>query len=82
MQKERYYSLESIEVVARGFMAALDLRKSQRESRPSLERSALLVLDMQDYFLDANSHAYVPSAAAIVNQAIHPWSSVPNCRMP
>jgi len=30
------------------------------------ERAALLVLDMQEYFLQANSHAFVPSAQAIV----------------
>ena len=30
-------------------------------------KSALLVLDMQSYFLDASSHAYVPSSRAIVN---------------
>ena len=30
-------------------------------------QSALLVLDMQSYFLDASSHACVPSAQAIVN---------------
>jgi bifunctional isochorismate lyase/aryl carrier protein len=29
-------------------------------------RSALLILDMQDYFLDDSSHAYIPSAAAII----------------
>jgi len=29
--------------------------------------SALLVLDMQSYFLDAGSHAYVPSAGAILD---------------
>ncbi len=29
-------------------------------------RSALLVLDMQRYFLDSSSHAYVPSAQAII----------------
>ncbi|MBP1749708.1 MAG: isochorismatase hydrolase [Deltaproteobacteria bacterium] len=30
------------------------------------ENSALLVLDMQSYFLDASSHAFVPSAMAII----------------
>lgn len=30
------------------------------------ERSALLVLDMQDYFLHPESHAYIPSAVAIL----------------
>lgn len=35
------------------------------EIKPS--RSALLVLDMQSYFLDPTSHAYIPSAGAILD---------------
>lgn len=30
------------------------------------DRSALLVLDMQGYFLESSSHAYIPSAQAII----------------
>ena len=30
------------------------------------ERAALLVLDMQDYFLREGSHAFIPSAPAIL----------------
>ena len=30
------------------------------------EQSALLILDMQDYFLDEDSHAFIPSAQAII----------------
>lgn len=32
----------------------------------SIEKSALLVLDMQDFFLSESSHAYIPSAQAII----------------
>ena len=35
------------------------------EIKPS--QSALLVLDMQSYFLDTTSHAYIPSAGAILD---------------
>lgn len=31
-----------------------------------LERSALLIVDMQEYFLHPDSHAYIPDAAAIL----------------
>ena len=34
-------------------------------------QSALLVLDMQEYFLSSTSHAYIPSAEAIVPGIIH-----------
>lgn len=39
-----------------------------REPKASLEPStaALLVLDMQQYFLDPGSHAYIPAASSIV----------------
>ena len=30
------------------------------------ENSALIILDMQQYFLDESSHAYIPSAPAII----------------
>ena len=39
---------------------------AQRDRRLSLQHSALLVLDMQNFFLDPSSHAYVPSAEAII----------------
>jgi len=43
-------------------------KENLRSNRPSFvpERSALLVLDMQRYFLEPESHAFVPSAPAIV----------------
>ena len=40
------------------------LLRQRREFVPV--RSALLILDMQRYFLDADSHAYIPSAEAIL----------------
>ncbi len=45
----------------------------------TLENSALLVLDMQSYFLDETSHAFIPSAPAIVpgiNKLIQAYSRV------
>lgn len=66
MQKEPYYTPETIEARSKEFVAALPIKRSRRNILPSLERSALLVLDMQDYFLDESSHAFVPSAQAII----------------
>lgn len=42
------------------------LRKQHRNFNFIPENSALLVLDMQNFFLDHNSHAYIPSAKAII----------------
>ncbi len=45
----------------------LELASSRhRELALIPEQSALLILDMQDYFLSPDSHAYIPSATAIL----------------
>jgi len=66
MHKVPYYTSETIGRAAGEFLDALQINRLQGETSPSLERSALLVLDMQDYFLSESSHAYVPSAPAII----------------
>jgi isochorismate hydrolase len=64
--KEAYFTPSTIK------QKSVDLLQQARENlrsyRPYFvpERSALLVLDMQRYFLEAESHAFVPSAPAIV----------------
>jgi isochorismate hydrolase len=70
--KERYYQSDNIEALADHW---LELFASSRKANLQpfrLERAALLILDMQEYFLDPDSHAYVPSGEAILprlNQA-------------
>ena len=64
--KETYFSPENIAAKAGEL-----LRDSMRQARPRKldyvpQDSALLVLDMQAYFLDPDSHAFVPSARAII----------------
>ena len=65
--KDRYLSSESIDKVAREMILEL----TGRNYRPKPwklypAKSALLVFDMQNYFLDPASHAFTPSALAIV----------------
>lgn len=68
--KERYFTTQSLS------QQALDLFQSEVEiSRNRLlkfqpSKSALLVLDLQAYFLDPASHAYIPSAEAILGGII------------
>jgi len=64
--KHSYFTSDSIHQKAGEMLAELvDFR--QKRARPFVpEVSALLVLDMQKYFLQADSHAYIPSAPAIV----------------
>lgn len=75
--KELYYTVDSIDERAQQFLhAATRFRKRDME-RYVPGRSALLVLDMQRYFLEPSSHAYIPSAGAIIpkiNQLIHTYS--------
>jgi isochorismate hydrolase len=64
--KERYFTPESIEATAR------EILKVSAEAAPihtvtlDMKAASLLILDMQRYFLDADSHAYIPSAGAVV----------------
>ncbi len=64
--KADYFSWNEIDIVS------ADLAQRAAEIRPRRlevlrrQTAALLVLDMQRYFLDAVSHAYIPSSEAII----------------
>lgn len=65
--KEQYYTADNLVGTAAEFIdsVATVLRKKP----PAVvdpAASALLILDMQRYFLEADSHAYIPSADAII----------------
>jgi isochorismate hydrolase len=64
--KETYFSHEMIDGKADEMIQRVRCASRVKDSHFRLENSALLVLDMQSYFLDASSHAFVPSAMAIV----------------
>jgi bifunctional isochorismate lyase/aryl carrier protein len=61
--KSAYFTSKQIDVQAEQLLSELKLR--QRRTL-ALEIPALLVLDMQQYFLDPGSHAFVPSAPALI----------------
>ncbi len=64
--KQRYFTPETIQSESERMLhAARQIR--QRGARAlDPKHSALLILDVQDYFLDESSHAYIPSAHAIL----------------
>lgn len=64
--KSVYFTHENIDAVSKGMLRRLDTLNRKHRFPFSLDRAALLILDMQKYFLDENSHAFVPSAPAIV----------------
>jgi isochorismate hydrolase len=67
MNREPYFTPETIREKSRAMLddlASFRTRHADIVFRP--ERAALLVLDMQDYFLCPGSHAFIPSAPAII----------------
>ncbi len=67
MQKKIYFTQKSIQEKATALMEYVAPSR-QRHGTIVFQtgKAALLVLDMQRYFLDFDSHAFVPSAPAII----------------
>jgi len=67
MKREQYFTSETIREKSRVMLDRLaSLRARHANITFDLNRSALLVLDMQEYFLRPESHAFIPSAPAIL----------------
>ena len=67
MKKEKYFSKSIINIVGNEFHRYLeDLELLRHSQLFDVSRSALLILDMQGYFLSPLSHAYILSAPAII----------------
>jgi isochorismate hydrolase len=67
MKRDPYFTLETILEKSRAMLddlASFRARHADMVFQP--ERAALLVLDMQNYFLSPDSHAFVPSAPVIL----------------
>lgn len=64
--KERYFTIQSLEHQALELYKHVADLSQKKATAFQPQGSALFVLDMQDYFLDASSHAYIPSAEAIL----------------
>lgn len=76
--KEAYFTSETIASQAQGFYNLVGRRKRFSQFPFEPDNAGLLVLDMQDYFLASPSHAFVPSAPAIlpnVNALIRAFKS-------
>lgn len=69
--KEAYFSEASIVSCAQDMLKELYPDGQRKAKALDPEHCALLVLDMQAYFLNPDSHAYVPSAPAIFPQLLH-----------
>ncbi len=68
--KETYYDKDNINRKAGELLSIANKYTGNKQLADFPGKPALLVLDMQDYFLSPRSHAFVPSAAAIIPRII------------
>ena len=66
MKKEVYYTKENAAQKISEWKSACELVKKHKPFQFAPKSSALLVLDMQEFFLSKDSHAFVPSALNII----------------
>jgi isochorismate hydrolase len=64
--KEKYFKTETIDQRAEEFLKPLKSLRDKRNWTFNPASAALLVLDMQRYFLEIDSHAFIPAAKAIM----------------
>jgi len=66
MQKELYYTTDNIDTVAAQYCAELAEPSAKHHYKLNKNHVALLVIDMQGFFISPQSHAFIPSAATII----------------
>ena len=67
MKKEQYFTQATIQEKSEELLSfVVEFRQRHADVTFQPDKAALLVLDMQEYFLKEASHAFVPSAPAIV----------------
>ena len=66
MLKEAYFTPETLPQKSRALLDSLGELRRRRGFTFQARQSALLVLDLQEYFLDPASHAFIPSAPTIL----------------
>ena len=67
MMKEDYLTEQNREEKVNYWLDECNKIKSYRPFELNLKKAALLVLDMQDYFVNEESHAFVPSSLNIIS---------------
>ncbi|NOS86645.1 MAG: cysteine hydrolase [Ignavibacteria bacterium] len=65
--KEIYYTIDTLAHESAKMLEEINCHRKLNQFNLDISNIALLILDMQDYFIDPASHAFIPSAPAIVN---------------
>jgi bifunctional isochorismate lyase/aryl carrier protein len=66
--KEAYFTKENLTEKAAALLRSADGYRREPPPRIAADETALLILDMQRCFLEEGSHAFVPSAPAVIPQ--------------
>lgn len=66
MIKEQYYTEENLFAKAKEFVNELQEFRDKHLWKLKKDKVALLIIDMQEFFLQENSHAFIPSISAII----------------
>lgn len=69
-EKEKYFEKNTIKNEGEKFLEYIFPLRKKESFIPKISKSAFLIMDMQEFFLDKNSHAFVPSAEAIIDNLI------------
>jgi isochorismate hydrolase len=66
VKKEAYFTADSIDQLSQQMKGEVTELARKHRFKILPEKTALLILDMQQFFLDNSSHAFIPSSTAIV----------------
>ena len=69
--KEKYFTDDNIDQESNEMIEEVKYYSGMRMVKPDEGHIALLVMDMQNYFLDPDEHAFVPSAPTVVSNIIN-----------
>lgn len=64
--KEKYFTEENIDQECNEMIEEVKYYSGMRMFKPEKEHIALLVVDMQNYFLDPDEHAFIPSGPVVI----------------
>lgn len=70
MMKELYFSNNNIVNESKSILNDIEKKRTKKKIVFNPSKSALLVLDMQEYFLNEKSHAFIPTAEIILPQIV------------